>query len=186
MSWCSLGYLVNERVSGGFLPDEDQGAFMVEIQLPEGSSVNRTDRVVEQVEEIVLGADEVKDVSAVVGFSMIDGLIKSNSGFVIVLLEPFNERADPSLDLHAIMKRLAAKFRTIQHANIFPFNLAPIIGLGTGSGFKYQLKDLQGRRPVNLAAVGRSLVVAGNQDPDLARVFTTYSATTSQVYGHRP
>ncbi|GGA88879.1 transporter [Neiella marina] len=172
----------NEQVPSGFLPDEDQGALMVEIQLPEGSSVNRTEQIVKHAEQIVMNTPGVEDVSATIGFSIIDNLAKSNSGFLIIVLEPFTERADESLSVHSIIKQLYGEFQTIGEANIFPFNLPPIIGLGTGSGFEYQIKDLQGRTPEELAAVSRGLIVEANQHEDLSGVFTTYSANTPQVY----
>jgi multidrug efflux pump subunit AcrB len=77
---------------------------------------------------------------------------------------------------------VAGQFRGIAAANIIPFNLPPIIGLGTGSGFEYQLQDLRGGSPVDLAAVARAMTFAANQDPALNAVFTTYNANTPQLY----
>lgn len=175
-------YLVGKQVPSGFLPDEDQGAFMIEVQLPEGASVNRTAAIAEKVEDILLKTEGVESFINVVGFSVIDGQAKSNSAFFAVALNPFEEREDPALDVHPIMQNLYKEFLAIQGANIFPFNLPPIIGLGTGSGFEYQLKDLQGRSAADLAAVGRGLVATANQDTLLANVFTTYTADTPQVF----
>jgi hydrophobe/amphiphile efflux-1 (HAE1) family protein len=166
----------------GFLPSEDQGAFFVEAQLPEGASVNRTQRIVEEAEQILQRTDGVADVSSVVGYSFLDGLAKPNSAFLIVLLKPFEERKDPALSAPAIIRRVAGQFRGIAAANIIPFNLPPIIGLGTGSGFEYQLQDLRGGSPVDLAAVARAMTFAANQDPALNAVFTTYNANTPQLY----
>ena len=74
-------------IPGGFLPSEDQGAFFVEAQLPEGASVNRTAVVAERVEKILQGIPGVADISTVVGYSTLDGLSKSNSAYFIVLLQ---------------------------------------------------------------------------------------------------
>lgn len=175
-------YTVGQNVPTGFLPDEDQGAFMVEVQLPEGSSVNRTDKVLREAGQIAMDTDGVLEVSEVIGFSLIDNSVKSNAGFLIVVLDPFSERTDENLDAHAIIRQLAGKYAAVQNANIFPFNLPPIMGLGTGSGFEYQLKDLQGRSPTDLAALGRNLVIKANQEPQLRGVFTTFSANTPQIY----
>jgi hydrophobe/amphiphile efflux-1 (HAE1) family protein len=166
----------------GFLPSEDQGAFFVEIQMPEGSSVNRTIRVVERVEEILMKTEGISDVSSVVGYSFLDGLAKSNSAFEIVLLKPFEERTDPSLAVDVLLAKLRGEFHAIAEANVIAFNLPPIIGLGTGSGFEYQLQDLQGGSPVDLAGSARGLVFAANQEPVLRAVFTTYAANTPQLY----
>ena len=166
----------------GFLPSEDQGAFFIELQLPEGASVNRTLKVTQEVEDIVGKTPGVADRSAVVGYSFIDGLAKSNSAFLVVLLKPFEERKDPAMSAGALIARLRAEFARIPSAAVIPFNVPPIIGLGTGSGFEFQLQDLRGGAPRNLGAVARSMMFAANQDQDLRAVFTTYNANTPQLY----
>lgn len=166
----------------GFLPAEDQGAFFIEVQLPEGASANRTVSVVEQVESMVAKAEGIANVTSVVGYSFLGGLAKSNSAFVIVMLNPFEGRADPALSADAIIRRLRGEFAAIARADILPFNLPPIIGLGTGSGFEYQLQDLRGGAPTDLAAVTRGMLFAANQNEALRAVFTTYNANTPQVY----
>ena len=84
--------------------------------------------------------------------------------------------------MNGIIRRLMGQFQAIQEAIVFAYNLPPIIGLGTGSGFEYQLQSLSGAPPAEIAAVARGLVFAANQNPALARVFTTYSASTPQLY----
>jgi hydrophobic/amphiphilic exporter-1 (mainly G- bacteria), HAE1 family len=166
----------------GFLPEEDQGAFMAEIQLPQGASVSRTLEVVKQVEEIILADPAVAQVLAVPGYSILDGSLQSNSAFVIGRLKPFEERTTPDLKVQAVVARVAAGTAGIPSARVIPFNLPPIIGLGTGGGFEYQLQDLQGRPPEELAAAMRGLVLAANQDPALSRVFSTWATDNPQMY----
>jgi multidrug efflux pump len=166
----------------GFLPDEDQGAFMAEIQLPQGASVSRTLAVVEEVERIVMADPAVLHVMTVPGYSLLDGAIESNAALVVARLKPFKERADPKLKVQAVINRVAAETAPIPAARVLPFNLPPIMGLGTGSGFEYQLEDLQGRTPDELAAVMRALVLAANQNPDLTRVFSTWATNNPQIY----
>jgi hydrophobe/amphiphile efflux-1 (HAE1) family protein len=166
----------------GFLPSEDQGAIFGEVQLPEGASVNRTSAVTARIEEIVRNTPGVASVTSVVGYSLIDGLTKSNSAMLIIALHPFDERKTPELSANGIIARLAGQFQGIPEAVAFAYNLPPIIGLGTGSGFEYQLLSQSGAGPADIAAVARGLVFAANQDPALRRVFTTYSASTPQLY----
>jgi len=166
----------------GFLPSEDQGAVFAEVQLPEGAALNRTETVTKRVEEIARSTPGVASVTSVVGFSLIDNLAKSNSALVILLLKPFDERKDPAQGVNGIIGRLMGQFQGIQDAIVFAYNLPPIIGLGTGSGFEYQLQSLTGASPAENAAVARGLLFAANQNPALARVFTTYSASTPQLY----
>jgi hydrophobe/amphiphile efflux-1 (HAE1) family protein len=177
----AVGWLFKATPTG-FLPDEDQGAFFVEAQLPEGSSVNRTSDVAAKIEEILLQTPGIADVSTVVGYSTLDALNKSNSAYFIVLLKPFDERTDPAQSVHGVLARLRAEFKVLPDAQVFAFNVPPIIGLGTGGGFEYQLEDLRGGEATDLAAVARGLVLAANQDPKLNAVFTSYAANTPQLY----
>jgi multidrug efflux pump subunit AcrB len=124
----------------------------------------------------------VEHVTSIVGYSMIDGLTKSNSAVLVMTLKPFGERKDAALSANGIIARLQREFQGIQEAVAFAYNLPPIIGLGTGSGFEYQLLSQGGGSPVDLAAVARGLVFAANQEPTLERVFTTYNANTPQLY----
>ena len=175
------GWLFKTTPSG-FLPSEDQGAVFAEIQLPEGASVGRTDAVTKRVEEIARKTPGVDHVTSVVGYSMIDGLAKSNGALLVLTLKPFGERKTAALSVNGIIGRLLREFQGIREAIVFAYNLPPIIGLGTGSGFEFQLQSLGGAEPAEVAAVARGLVFAANQNPSLSRVFTTYSASTPQLY----
>jgi hydrophobe/amphiphile efflux-1 (HAE1) family protein len=166
----------------GFLPSEDQGAVFGEIQLPEGASVNRADAVTKRVEEIARNTPGIAAVTSVIGYSLIDGLVKSNSALLILTLKPFDERKAAALSADGIIARLMEQFQTIPEAIVLAYNLPPIIGLGTGSGFEYQLLSQGGAGVTDMAAVARGLVFAANQDPALHEVFTTYSASTPQLY----
>ncbi len=166
----------------GFLPSEDQGAIFGEIVLPEGASVNRTDAVAKQVEELVRHTKGVAGVTEVVGYSLLDGQVKSNSAMLILTLLPFDQRKGPALSVDGIINELRGQFQAIRQANVIAYNLPPIIGLGTGSGFEYQLESLSGGSPTELAAVARGLVFNANQNPALEAVFTTYAASTPQLY----
>jgi hydrophobe/amphiphile efflux-1 (HAE1) family protein len=169
-------------VPSGFLPSEDQGAFFAEVRLPEGSSVNRTRAAMQQVETMIGGIDGVRSVVGVSGYSFLDGLAKSNSGFIVASLEPFEERTDPRESAFAGIRTVMAEGATIREAQIFAFNLPPIVGLGTGAGFEYQLLDLEGRDPAELAQVAGGLMLAANQDPRLGPTFSTFSAASPQLY----
>jgi hydrophobic/amphiphilic exporter-1 (mainly G- bacteria), HAE1 family len=166
----------------GFLPQEDQGAFFIEVQLPEGASVNRTDVVSKRVQDITAKTPGVAGVTEVVGYSMLDGMVKSNAALIIVTLSPYGERPGVELSADGLIARLRAEFQSVREANVIPFNLPPILGLGTSGGFEYQLLSLRGADAADLGAVGRGLVFTANQDPALDAVFTTYAANTPQLY----
>lgn len=165
----------------GFLPVEDQGVFFVELRLPDGASLNRTTKSMDEAYAIVASAPGVKDVMTVTGFSFIDGLSKSNSGFMIAIMKPFEERTDPALSVQSAIRHTRAKMAGMRSAVGIPFNLPPIAGLGTGSGFEFQLQDLQGGEPVELGATAKGLITAANGNDQLAGVYTTFSAQSPKL-----
>ena len=176
-----LAGVLTNKVPTGFLPDEDQGVFFAELQLPAGASLNRTADVVTKIRDIIKTEPSVIDVFDVVGYSMIDGLALSNKSLFILTLKPYAERKDKSQTAQAIIARLQQKFMALPNGLAFAFNLPPIIGLGTGSGFEYQLLDLQGTDINTLAAVGRTISYEANQTPGLAGVRTSFMVSTPQL-----
>src|SRR6185437_10453118 len=178
----AAGYGLFGVTPKGFLPSEDQGGFFAAMRLPEGASLNRTREVVTQVENIIRPLPGVQGVLSVVGLNFIDYVAASNQAFFVVRLKPYAERPDPSETVDAIIAELRPKLAAIQGAIVFPFNLPPILGLGNTGGFQYVLEAQQDQPPADLAAALRGLTVAANQQPELAGVYTTYSADTPQVY----
>jgi len=173
---------VGSLVPSGFLPEEDQGAFMAELQLPEAASTSRTLDAVTEIESLIAGKPWLQSVFTVSGYSLLDGLAQPNRALVIVALKPFAERRDPKLSVFAALDELNAAFQQIASANAFAFNLPPIMGLGNSSGFEFQIQSLAGAPPVELAQVARALMAAAQNVPALAGVFTTYGAATPQIY----
>ncbi len=173
---------VSKRTPQGFLPQEDQGAFFVQLQLPQGASVARTRAAVEQVERILAANPAIEAQLAIVGFSLIDGGAQSNSAFMVARMKPFAERTRVQDSVFAAIGQVFGAGQGIRTANIFAFNIPPIIGLGTGGGFDYQLQDYEGRDPVEMGAAAFGLMVAANQDPRLRAVFTTFSPTTPSLF----
>jgi len=181
MAFVGVGLLAKATPTG-FIPSDDQGAFFVVVQLPDGASVGRTSDVVKQVENIVRKEEAVAEVSSIIGLNFVDSYSQPNAGFVIVTLKDFEHREGSRNTADAIIGRLGPALRAVQGGIAIPLAPPPIIGLGTGGGFSYVLQDLRGGSPENMAQVLRGLVVAANQDPQLSRVFTTFSATTPSIY----
>jgi len=175
-------YALGLRTPTGFLPDEDQGAFFVAVQLPDGASVTRTRGVVQRVEAVAKDIPQIQNVLAIVGFSLLDSGNQSNSAFIVLRLKPFADRKAAADKVQVLIGRVFGGVQQIRSATIFPFNLPPIIGLSTGGGFEYQLQNLEGRDPAEMGGVLNGLLAAANQDPKLARVFSTFSATTPSIY----
>src|SRR3954452_20124507 len=128
----------------GFLPEDDQGAFFVVIQLPGGASVARTLDVVGQAEQVLKKEEAVADYTSVVGLNFIHNYSQPNASFVVVTMKPFGERKGADQGVNGILARLTPQFRQIGGGTVLPLKPPPIIGLGTGGGFTYVLEDLRG------------------------------------------
>ncbi len=172
---------IGRLVPSGFLPDEDQGAFMAELQLPDAASTNRTIASLEEVEKTIAGRPWLQSIFTVSGYSLIDGLAQPNRALVVVGLKPFAERKDPSLTVFRALEELNAAFSQIASANVFAFNLPPIMGLGNSSGFEFVVQSLSGAAPADLAAVSRGMMISAQEVPALTGVYTTYGASTPQI-----
>jgi hydrophobe/amphiphile efflux-1 (HAE1) family protein len=175
-------WFLSGKTPTGFLPEEDQGAFFVAVQLPDGASVARSRAVVQQVEGLLRPMPQVDGMLSIVGFSLLDGGSQPNAAFVVVRLKPFEDRTLAADRAQAVIGRVFGAMQRIRSANAFPFNLPPIIGLSTSGGFEYQLENLEGRDPAEMSSVTQGLVSAANQDKRLTRVFSTFTAANPSVW----
>ena len=177
----ALTGLLFSRTPTGFLPLEDKGALFANIQLPDGASLSRTQEVAQRATTMLKDIDGVRDILAVPGYSIISGAAP-NSALLILIMDPWDERTSFDKKWFSILRKANEKFATIASANAFAFPVPPIIGLGTGGGVEAELQDIAGGTPQELAAATRSLVFAANQQPELARVFSTFSANVPQLF----
>lgn len=181
VSGAGILFLAN-RTPQGFLPAEDQGAFFVQMQLPQGASLSRTRAAVEQVEAIITPVPGVDRVLSIVGFSLIDGGAQSNGAFIVVRMKPFADRTTARESVFSAIGTVFGATQQVRSANTFAFNIPPIIGLGTGGGFEYQMQNLEGRPAEEMASAMQGLTAAANQDPRLAAVFSTFAANTPSLF----
>src|SRR3569833_1379409 len=105
----------------GFLPEEDQGAFFINVQLPDGASLNRTSDAVREVEDLLKAMPQVRDTISIVGFSIFDTSAASNAAFLIAQLKPFAERTKPEHSVLALIAKLARDAQQIRSATVLPF-----------------------------------------------------------------
>lgn len=169
-------------IPSGFVPSEDKGAFMVDVNLPDAASINRTLEVVSKIESILKSTEGVSDVISVAGYSMVSGTFNSNSALVIPVLTPWEERNDPKLFVNSIIQKVQGEFLKIPEANIFAFNTPEIPGVGTTGGFEFVLQDRAGKTPEELAQIQRGLLIEANQNPKLQAVFSNYRAEVPQIF----
>ncbi|PXF57163.1 MAG: hydrophobe/amphiphile efflux-1 family RND transporter [Deltaproteobacteria bacterium] len=174
-------YFLFETRPTSFLPEEDLGAFFFDVQLPEASALDRTAEVMQQTTKELKDINGVQDVIGVSGFSLLSGNAE-NVGFGIVIMDTWDKRTSPDLQLNAIVGQAQGKLAAISSANSFAFVPPPIQGLGMTGGFDFQLQALGDQSPREIAAATRAMVIAANQDQALMRVFSTYTANTPQIF----
>jgi multidrug efflux pump subunit AcrB len=142
----------------GFLPEEDQGAFFISVQLPDGASVARTSEVTKQVEGLLKQMPAIEHTLSIIGFSLLDGASEPNNAFMVARLKPFADRKAAADSAQALIRRTFGAGSQIRQANVLPFNLPPIIGLSTSGGFEYQLEALEGQDPAAMGSVAGGLI----------------------------
>jgi hydrophobe/amphiphile efflux-1 (HAE1) family protein len=170
------------RTPTGFLPEEDQGAFFISVQLPDGASVARTGEVVRRIEELVKQMPQIQNVFSVTGYSFLDSVSEPNAAFMVLTLKAFEDRVGAANSAQALIARIFGEGQQVRTATVIPFNLPPIIGLSTTGGFEYELEGLEGQEPAAMNSVMQGLLAAANQDPRLTRVFSTYTASNPSIY----
>lgn len=177
----TTGYLF-KSLPTGFIPPEDKGAFMIDVALPDGASLLRTEAVLEQVTNIINEEDGVANAMTVSGYSILKGAASSNGGLAIVILDPWDERPTKELHMFSILQKIQAKLFALPDANIFAFPLPAIPGVGAVGGFEFVLEDTLGRSPSALAAAMRTLIIKANESPVIDRAFSSFRADVPQIF----
>jgi multidrug efflux pump len=170
------------RLPTGFVPTQDKGYLLVNVQLPDSSSLERTIEVTEQVEKIVLKTPGVAHAIGIPGQSFILGAFSSNYASLFVPLAPFHDRLDLSLTSDAIAGRLRQELGQILEARINVFGPAAVPGLGSGGGFKLMVQASGDVNFEALQAAADDLAAKGNQQPGLVGLFNGFRASTPQLY----
>ena len=164
-----------------FIPNEDQGVIMANIQLPEGASRERTEQLIKQIYPTFKEEPGVAHVMDVVGASMIGGG-GENVAFMIAILDPWSMRKDPELYSTNILNRIRAKLASVPNAEINMFEFPAIPGLGTSGGMDFRLQSLDSSDPKKIDAALQGFLAKLNQAPEVMYAFSTYTAKTPHVY----
>ena len=134
-----------QRTPIGFIPEQDKGYLVLNAQLPDGASLDRTDKLIAQISEVARKTKGVAHTIDLPGYSTVLGTNISNVGGMFVILDPFEERAgNPELGANEIAVELRKKFAGFQEARVGVFGAPPVEGLGTTGGFKLQVQDRRG------------------------------------------
>jgi HAE1 family hydrophobic/amphiphilic exporter-1 len=180
----ALTALLFKSVPTGFTPDEDQGYFIATVQLPEGSSLDATERVTKQVEDVIRTRPEVLRIFDVIGFGFTGN--GPNHATMFVLLKDWKDRPGFQSTIFPLLygpNGLQGKFAKIAQAQVFAFNPPSISGVGNVGGFQYELQDRSNGDLANLNRVAYEFIGAadGNPNSGLSNVYTTFRNDSPQL-----
>ena len=171
-------YAIMKFTPSGFLPDEDQGVIIVQIGLPEGSSINKTEEALNKAEEIAYGIKGVKSVMAIMGINVVNMSLQDNAAFMFVGLDDYDDRTTEDTSYQYMANELNTKLASIIEASCVAFTLPPIMGMGSVGGFQFILEDFIGRPSNELAQEAMKFIGTAMRDPAMMMAFTFFNTDT--------
>lgn len=184
LGFIALTGLQMSRMPTGFIPDQDIGYLAIIVQLPPGASLDRTDKMVRQVNDIALSAipGDAMHTSPVAGLDVATDTIAPNVGTVFVSLPSLYGLHIPGVNARTMVRLLQEKMSAVKDANVLVIQPPPVQGLGTAGGFKMMIEDRAELGPQALAKAANDLVGAARQDKTFAAAFTLYNAGSPSVF----
>ena len=170
------------QLSASFLPEEDQGYIYAGIQLPDASSLQRTDEVVKKAEQIILNTPGVAYCTSVIGFNLISGVQNTYSAFFFITLKEWSKRTSPEEKYAAIKGRINMGLYQIPKAIGYAFSPPAIPGIGTSGGVTFILEDRAGKSIEFLAQNLGKFLDEARKRPELASVTSTFSPNVPKIY----
>jgi HAE1 family hydrophobic/amphiphilic exporter-1 len=181
-AFCSAIFFLNNSLPSGFIPNEDQGMFYAIIQTPPGSTLERTNQIAEKLQAIGMGIEGVKSISSLAGYEILTEGTGANTGTCLINLKSWEDRKNSVQD---VMHELEEKSKDITGATIEFFGPPAVPGYGAAGGFELRLLDKAGSGDFKkMETVSKDLVKELNKRPELASVFTFYSASFPQFMLH--
>jgi HAE1 family hydrophobic/amphiphilic exporter-1 len=171
-----------KRIPAGFIPEEDQGILGVNVQLPPGASLERTNEVLKKVEAVLGKVHAIESYQTVGGYGVVTNTYQPNYGTLFARLKPWDERHDQKEKIKGIMADLQKEFAGIPQAIVFPFNIPTLSGFGAASGFNFLIQDRSGSMTVEqLGEQSRKYLTAARQRPEIGNIFTSFDPNYPQV-----
>ncbi|MDE2048673.1 MAG: multidrug efflux RND transporter permease subunit, partial [Betaproteobacteria bacterium] len=161
------------------VPDEDQGFYISAVILPDGATLERTDKVVGEVVAAIKSNPANQDVVAFTGFDFLGGGFRNNAATIFVTQKPWNER---NVSAQQLVGELFMKTAHIKEALVLAFNPPPIFGLGQAGGFEFYIQNRGDGGPARLSEVTQQFIQRANQDKMLGGVQTLWRANTPQLF----
>jgi hydrophobe/amphiphile efflux-1 (HAE1) family protein len=177
----TAGWLIM-RTPTGFIPATDRGAVIVSLSLPPGASIDRTNEVFQQANDIILSTPGYKHTSGYVGRSGTTFTNASNGSAIFAILENHDERTRLGLTIDSMTDDLRKRLAVIQDAQALVFVPPAVRGMGNASGFSMRLQDRLALGSVALFNASQDLIAAVNKEPRIARAFTSFQISTPQIF----
>ena len=170
------------RLPNSFLPNEDQGYFYMNVQLPNASSLQRTNAVCKQIEELLANTPGVQTYNTIAGFSLLSGVNTTYNAFYFVTLAPWEERDPHGRTADVIMREINQKLYMLPEAQAFAFPPPAIPGVGASGGATFMLEDRSGGTVDFLGKNAAAFMDAARKRPEIASVTTTFIPSVQQVF----
>ncbi|PYK32696.1 MAG: hydrophobe/amphiphile efflux-1 family RND transporter [Verrucomicrobia bacterium] len=170
------------RLPSSFLPEEDQGYVFLALQLPDASSLERTDQACRKIEDFLKQTPGVQYTTSVIGFSLLSLAQNTYSAFFFVTFKPWSERTKPEEQYAAIKARINKYLAGLTEGLAFAFPPPAIPGVGTSGGFTFVLEDRAGKDVAFLSQNLKTFLDAARKRPELAGLITTFLPNVPQVF----
>jgi multidrug efflux pump len=178
----ALLFTLFTSLPSSFIPNEDKGFFLVDVQLPEAASLNRTAAYVDEISEQLQADPAIEYVLTVNGYSLLNTALQSNAAMIIAKLTPWDERTAPEQHQFALQKKYQQAFSSKLGAKSLVFGAPAIPGLGAVAGFSYVLLDTQGQGAQALYQTTTGMVQGANGADEIAGAFSTFKAGYPQIW----
>jgi HAE1 family hydrophobic/amphiphilic exporter-1 len=176
-------WLLGGRLPTSFVPEEDYGYFLLNVQLPPAASLERTDAVCRKIDQLLAKTEGIANFNTIAGFSLLSRVTASNYGFYFIGLKPWDERTRADLDARQIVNRLNGQLRQqVPEATAFAVMPPSIPGLGTQGGFSFWLQDRSGGSLEFLNQQVQGFLDAARKRPELVGVTSQFTAAVPQLY----
>ncbi len=176
------GLFFGSRLPSSFLPDEDQGYFYINMQLPNAASLERTTAAAREVEQILANTPGVEYTTSVIGFSLLSFVQTSYNAFFFVTLKPWSNRETRAQQYQEIKARVNQQFSKLPQGIVFSFSPPAIPGVGTSGGFQFVLEDRAGRDVQFLADNLQKFLAAARKRPEIGALSTTFIPSAPQQF----
>jgi HAE1 family hydrophobic/amphiphilic exporter-1 len=170
--------MLGKKIPAGFVPEEDQGYFIISVLLPDAASLDRTIAVTKKLEGLLKQIPEVDLYTTINGYNLLNNTAAPNAATFFISPKLWDERKKTALEIAAEVNALAMK--NITEATVIAVGPPPILGLGNGAGFTMMLQDRSGNTPQYLAEQAQSFIAAASKRPEIGKIYTLYRANVPQ------